>query len=65
METGIYSIQLRSIAGQLQVSRSVNVTHKGQVEIMDMQNRLAPGSYFVMVYDSNGKLKANSKVIVQ
>lgn len=63
VENGVFSIQLRSLTGHLQESRSVMVTRNGHTETL--KPGIAAGTYFVTVYDSKGVIISTNKVVVQ
>lgn len=65
IENGVFSIQLRSLTGHLQESRSVMVTRNGHTEILETKKGIAAGTYFVTVYDAKGMIISTSKVVVQ
>lgn len=65
IDNGVFSIQLRSMTGHLQESRSVMVTRNGHTEILDMKKGIAAGTYFVTVYDAKGIIISTSKVVIQ
>jgi hypothetical protein len=65
IDNGVFSIQLRSMTGHLQESRSVMVTRNGHTEILDMKKGIAAGTYFVTVYDAKGIIISTNKVVIQ
>jgi FG-GAP repeat/Secretion system C-terminal sorting domain len=64
-EKGVYSIEIRNMAGQLRVSRSMKVNDGQHVEYIERTPDIIPGVYLLSVYDKNNKRISINKVIVQ
>jgi hypothetical protein len=60
-----YRIELRNAIGQLIESKAIHITRYGQCENLMRPVSMAPGTYFILVYEKNNKLLTSDRVIVQ
>jgi hypothetical protein len=60
-----YRIELRNAVGQLIQTKTINITRYGQTEYLMRPVSMAPGTYFILVYEKNNKLLTSDRVIVQ
>lgn len=61
---GIYKVELRNVAGQLQLMKNINIQQTDQIEFFERGNA-APGIYWLTVYDKLGKKLGTNRVVVQ
>jgi hypothetical protein len=62
---GSYRMELRNTVGQLQQTRTLNISQREQVEYLDRNAGMTPGIYWLSVYDSKNQNINTSRVIIQ
>lgn len=62
---GIYRMDLRNTVGQLQQTKTLNISQQEQVAYIERSAGMTPGIYWLSVYDNKNQKINTSRVIIQ
>ena len=65
VKPGLYQLRLLSATGQLFYSFQKQISGKGEIEQIHLNEKIMPGMYIVQVTDEQKKLLQSSKIVVQ